>query len=294
MEDNGSVSEGNITWKDIEKAQIKIMEEGFRLRYRKDSKFIREYAGYVSRLRQEENPDEYVRNVAIMLFPDEEAYNIKIARYRKCFFRINSPENIEEQDKAVGFHPVFPIKYFFIQYTYAMVFIKTLVEEKYVVTALIETTSHFSTISKELFDKLRTDHGIGRVTKIIKRYNKDAVGEINCLDIQVLCKEKYRKLNFTEAIDFIIVKSPKYPLVLGQSWLSVHNVNIDLYHYEISLYGMHILFLDEEEYFDDDLYYEFRKPGRSLPKSTPYEKEYESSSDSSLPEQNSGLCPRSE
>ncbi|RGB32864.1 hypothetical protein C1646_762389 [Rhizophagus diaphanus] len=175
-----------------------------------------------------------------------------------------------------------------------MVFIKTLVEEKYVVAALIDTTSRFSTISKELFDKLRTDHGIGRVTKIIKRYNKDAVGEINCLDIQVLCKEKYRKLNFIEAIDFIIVKSPKYPLVLGQSWLSVHDVNIDLHHYEISLYGMHIPFLDEEEYFDDDLYYEFRKPGRSLPKSTPYEKEYESSSDSSLHEQNSGLCPRSE
>jgi hypothetical protein len=56
-----------------------------------------------------------------------------------------------------------------------MVFIKTLVEEKYVVAALIDTTSRFSTISEELFDELRTDHGIGRVTKIIKKYNKDAV-----------------------------------------------------------------------------------------------------------------------
>jgi hypothetical protein len=65
-----------------------------------------------------------------------------------------------------------------------MVFIKTLVEK----------TSRFSTISEELVDKLRTDHEIGRVTKIIKRYNRDAVGE----------------LNFTEAIDFIIVKSSKY------------------------------------------------------------------------------------
>ncbi|PKY57202.1 hypothetical protein RhiirA4_478111 [Rhizophagus irregularis] len=41
MEDNGSVSEGTssegtITWKNREKAQIKIMEEGFHLRYRKD------------------------------------------------------------------------------------------------------------------------------------------------------------------------------------------------------------------------------------------------------------------
>ncbi|CAB4444057.1 unnamed protein product [Rhizophagus irregularis] len=165
-----------------------------------------------------------------------------------------------------------------------MVFIKALVEEKYVAAALIDTTSRFSTISKKLFDKLRTDHGIGRVTKIIKRFIKDAVGEINCLDIQVLCKEKYRRLNFTEAIDFIIVKSPKYPLVLGQTWLTVHEVNIDLRRNEISLYGMRIPFLDEEEFiFYDDL---FRKPG-SLLKSTPKEKEYESLSESSFHEQNS-------
>ncbi|GET02167.1 hypothetical protein RCL_jg15769.t1 [Rhizophagus clarus] len=86
---------------------------------------------------------------------------------------------------------------------------------KYVVAALINTTSRFSTISEELFNKLMTDQWIGRVTKAIKRYNKDAVGEIKCLDIQVLYKEKYRGLKFTEAIGFIIVKSPKYALVLG-------------------------------------------------------------------------------
>lgn len=44
MEDNGSVSASTITWKDIEKARIKIMEEGFRACYKKDSKFIREYS----------------------------------------------------------------------------------------------------------------------------------------------------------------------------------------------------------------------------------------------------------
>ncbi|PKK63103.1 hypothetical protein RhiirC2_789381 [Rhizophagus irregularis] len=165
-----------------------------------------------------------------------------------------------------------------------MVFIKTLVEEKYVVTALVDTTSRFSTISKELFDKLRTNHGIGCVTKIIKKYNPDAVGEINCLDIQVLHKGNYRRLDFTETIDFIIVKSSKYPLVLGQTWLTIHEVNINLHRNEVSLYGMRIPFIDES---DDDLYYKFRKPGRSLPKSIPKEKEYESSSDSSLHEQNS-------
>ncbi|CAB4382098.1 unnamed protein product [Rhizophagus irregularis] len=155
-----------------------------------------------------------------------------------------------------------------------MVFIKTLVEEKYVVTALVDTTSRFSTISKELFDKLRTNHGIGCVTKIIKKYNPDAVGEINCLDIQVLHKGNYRRLDFTETIDFIIVKSSKYPLVLGQTWLTIHEVNINLHRNEVSLYGMRIPFIDES---DDDLYYKFRKPGRSLPKRNPKEKMSEGS-----------------
>jgi hypothetical protein len=85
MEDHGSVSVSKITWKDIEKAQIKVLEEGFRVRYKKNSMFIKEYAGYVNRLRQEENQDEYIRSVAVMLFPDEEAYNTRMSRYRKWY-----------------------------------------------------------------------------------------------------------------------------------------------------------------------------------------------------------------
>ncbi|GES99083.1 hypothetical protein GLOIN_2v1779223 [Rhizophagus clarus] len=110
------------------------------------------------------------------------------------------------------------------------------------------------------------------------RNNPDAVGEINYLDIQVLHKGKYRRLDFTESIDFIIVKTFKYPLVLGQSWLTVHEVNINLRRNEVSLYGMRIPFIDEDFYSDDDLYYEFHKlSGRSLPKSNYEENEYESS-----------------
>jgi len=41
-----------------------------------------------------------------------------------------------------------------------MVFIKTLVEGKISVKALIDTTSKSNTISKSLFDKLKEDYGI--------------------------------------------------------------------------------------------------------------------------------------
>ena len=39
----------------IESAQIKIIKEAFRLRYRKDSKLISKYAGYVKNLCNAEN-----------------------------------------------------------------------------------------------------------------------------------------------------------------------------------------------------------------------------------------------
>ncbi|CAG8827485.1 21198_t:CDS:2, partial [Gigaspora rosea] len=74
-----------ITWKMIESAQIKIIKEAFRLRYRKDSKLISEYASYVKNLRNAENKDEYIKYTAITLFPNEEAYNKRMTRYRKWY-----------------------------------------------------------------------------------------------------------------------------------------------------------------------------------------------------------------
>ncbi|CAG8812345.1 5583_t:CDS:2, partial [Racocetra persica] len=38
--------------------QIKIIKEAFRLRYRKDSKLVSEYAGYIKNLRNADNQDD--------------------------------------------------------------------------------------------------------------------------------------------------------------------------------------------------------------------------------------------
>ncbi|CAI2195299.1 5981_t:CDS:1 [Funneliformis geosporum] len=75
----------NITWKSIEKAQLKIIREALRIHYKKDSKLVTEYANYVKILRQEKNPDEYVKSTAIMLFPNEDAYERRMSRYRKWY-----------------------------------------------------------------------------------------------------------------------------------------------------------------------------------------------------------------
>ncbi|CAG8608573.1 20716_t:CDS:1 [Gigaspora rosea] len=69
----------------IESAQIKIIKEAFRLRYRKNSKLISEYAGYVKNLCNADNQDEYIKYTAITLFPNDEAYNRRMARYRNWF-----------------------------------------------------------------------------------------------------------------------------------------------------------------------------------------------------------------
>ncbi|CAG8656438.1 4992_t:CDS:1, partial [Diversispora eburnea] len=73
----------DITWKMIESAQIKIMREAFNHRYKKDSQIITDYVTYIKNLRNAENKDEYIKYTAISLFPNEEAYNRRMARYRK-------------------------------------------------------------------------------------------------------------------------------------------------------------------------------------------------------------------
>jgi hypothetical protein len=80
-----NIPANNVTWKSIEEAQLKIIREALCIRYKKDNRLVTEYASYVKRLRQEENPDEYVKSTAIMLFPNEDAYERRINRYRKLY-----------------------------------------------------------------------------------------------------------------------------------------------------------------------------------------------------------------
>ena len=75
----------HISWKKIEEAQLEVIREALRLRYKKNSKLVSEYVGYVKNLRQSDELEEYIKSTAIMLFPNEEAYNRKMSRYRKWY-----------------------------------------------------------------------------------------------------------------------------------------------------------------------------------------------------------------
>jgi hypothetical protein len=102
-----------------------------------------------------------------------------------------------------------------------MVFIKTLVEGKILVKALIDISSKFNTISKSLFDKLEEDYGLGGLPDEYVICEK-----IKCLDLQFYYKRKWRSLDCTELIDFQIRKNPSFDLVLGQDWLCMHKAKI--------------------------------------------------------------------
>ncbi|CAG8437756.1 1703_t:CDS:2, partial [Acaulospora colombiana] len=88
------------------------------------------------------------------------------------------------------------------------------------------TSSKFNTISKSLFDKLKSGHGIRPTCDPVKKLYEDAIGEINCLDLQFRHKGKWQSLDGTDAIDFEIRKNPTFDLVLGQGWLWVHEVKM--------------------------------------------------------------------
>ncbi|RHZ67235.1 hypothetical protein Glove_302g43 [Diversispora epigaea] len=52
---------------------------------RSNSQIIKDYATYIKNLRNAENKDKYIKYTAITLFPNEEAYNRRMTKYRKWY-----------------------------------------------------------------------------------------------------------------------------------------------------------------------------------------------------------------
>ncbi|CAG8626029.1 7649_t:CDS:2, partial [Diversispora eburnea] len=108
-------------------------------------------------------------------------------------------------------------------------FVDTIVEGKFPVKALIDTTSKYNTISKHLFDKLEENYGICHI----------------CDPVKIL---------YVNVIAFQIHKNPSFDLVLGQEWLWMHKAKISFefspkahsHHAKIVINGMSILLIDKD------------------------------------------------
>ena len=129
-----------------------------------------------------------------------------------------------------------------------------------------------------MFDRLGTNHGIGATCDLVKNLYEDAIGEIRCLDLQFRYKGTYHSLDGTDAIDFKICKNPPFDLVLGQSWLWMHEAKIIFefspriyeHHDKIVIDGMSIPLIGENSrlFRDDTLSHKASSTKNNLSKST--------------------------
>ena len=75
----------SITWQDVEKALIDVVRAGLYYKKPKDGKFLQGYKKRVHDLRQADDPEEFVKETAKILFPNEAKYSQKKKDYRTYY-----------------------------------------------------------------------------------------------------------------------------------------------------------------------------------------------------------------
>jgi hypothetical protein len=75
------------TSQDIEKALINVIKAGLYYRKPKDGKFMSSYKDRVRKLRQAEDPEEHVLNLAQNIFPNKDKYNQIKNDYKEYYGR---------------------------------------------------------------------------------------------------------------------------------------------------------------------------------------------------------------
>ena len=74
------------TYQEVEQALVNIVKAGIYYRRPKDGKFMQSYKERVKKIRQAENPQEYVLKLAMTIFPNEAKYH-KIKDDYKEYYR---------------------------------------------------------------------------------------------------------------------------------------------------------------------------------------------------------------
>ena len=63
------------THQEVEQALVNVVKAGIYYRRPKDGKFMQSYKERIKKLRQAENPQEYVLKLAMIIFPNEAKYH---------------------------------------------------------------------------------------------------------------------------------------------------------------------------------------------------------------------------
>ena len=75
------------TYQEIEQALINIVKAGIYYRKPKDGKFMQSYKERIKKLRQAEDPQEYVLKLAMTIFPNETKYHKVKDDYKEYYGR---------------------------------------------------------------------------------------------------------------------------------------------------------------------------------------------------------------
>ena len=73
------------TYQEIEQALINVVKAGLYYRRPKDGKFMQSYKERIKKLRQAENPEEYVLKLAQTIFPNKDKYHQIMDDYKSYY-----------------------------------------------------------------------------------------------------------------------------------------------------------------------------------------------------------------
>ena len=80
---------------DIELAQVKVIKTALR-KGRKYDNLVKNYEDYLKKLRAEKDPNNYIKTLAVKMFPKEEAYTERLENYRKRYEDNDLYSSLEE------------------------------------------------------------------------------------------------------------------------------------------------------------------------------------------------------
>ena len=75
------------TYQEVEQALINVVKAGIYYKKPKDGKFMQNYKERIKKLRQAEDPNEYIKNLAQIIFPNEDKYNKTMNDYKEFYGR---------------------------------------------------------------------------------------------------------------------------------------------------------------------------------------------------------------
>src|SRR5260364_73391 len=87
MSTQNQLTETKPIYKEVEQALINVIKAGLYYRKPKDGKFMQNYKERIRKLHQAEDPEEYIQNLAMTIFPNKNKYNEIMNDYKSWYRR---------------------------------------------------------------------------------------------------------------------------------------------------------------------------------------------------------------